>query len=99
MESPLNRPSGLMTPTVICGGSGCETRRLSGFFCAIPLLLEARGRQVWWSYLWVALGSALGGVARFACSGLIANRIGEVFPWGTLVVNVSGSFVIGFFDT
>jgi fluoride exporter len=54
---------------------------------------------VWWSYLWVAIGSAFGGVARFALSGLIAERIGEVFPWGTLVVNVSGSFVIGLFAT
>ncbi len=54
---------------------------------------------MWSSYLWVAIGSALGGVLRFALSGLIAERIGEVFPWGTLVVNVSGSFVIGFFAT
>jgi CrcB protein len=54
---------------------------------------------VWWSYLWVAIGSALGGVARFAVSGFLAESIGEVFPWGTLVVNVSGSFIIGFFAT
>ncbi len=54
---------------------------------------------MWWSYLWVAIGSALGGVARFACSGLVAERIGEVFPWGTFVVNVTGSFIIGFFGT
>jgi CrcB protein len=52
-----------------------------------------------WSYLWVAIGSAIGGVLRFLCSGLIAERIGEVFPWGTLAVNVAGSFVIGFFFT
>jgi CrcB protein len=50
-------------------------------------------------YFWIALGSGLGGVARFALSGLIAHRLGETFPWGTLVVNVSGSFVIGFFAT
>jgi CrcB protein len=54
---------------------------------------------VWWSYLWVAIGSAIGGVLRFAISGLIAERVGDVFPWGTLIVNVSGSFVIGFFAT
>jgi len=54
---------------------------------------------VWWSYLWIAVGSALGGIARFAMSGLIATRIGEIFPWGTLAVNVLGSFVIGFFAT
>lgn len=44
---------------------------------------------------WVALGSALGGMARFFLSGLIGRRIGETFPWGTLVVNVSGAFALG----
>jgi CrcB protein len=48
-------------------------------------------------YLAVALGSALGGVSRFWLSGLAAQRFGETFPWGTLLVNVSGSFVIGLF--
>lgn len=46
-------------------------------------------------YFWIALGSALGGVARFWCSGVIARLFGETFPWGTLIVNVSGSFLIG----
>ncbi len=45
--------------------------------------------------LWVALGSAAGGMARYAVSGAVANRIGETFPWGTWVVNLSGSFLIG----
>lgn len=49
------------------------------------------------NYLLVALGSALGGVARYWASGIIANRFGQTFPWGTLIVNISGSFVIGFF--
>jgi CrcB protein len=50
-------------------------------------------------YVWVMLGSALGGGARFVISGLIAHQFGETFPWGTLIVNVTGSFVIGFFAT
>lgn len=45
--------------------------------------------------LLVALGSALGGLARHFVSGLVGRRIGETFPWGTLVVNVSGAFAIG----
>ncbi|HEX7967733.1 MAG TPA: fluoride efflux transporter CrcB [Stellaceae bacterium] len=48
-------------------------------------------------YLWVIVGSALGGMARYGVSGAVARRIGETFPWGTLAVNVSGSFVIGVF--
>ena len=49
------------------------------------------------TYLWVAAGAALGGVSRYWLSGLVAEHIGETFPWGTLVINVTGSFVIGFF--
>lgn len=48
-------------------------------------------------YLWIAFGSALGGMARYWCSVVIAQRIGETFPWDTLVVNILGSFIIGFF--
>ena len=50
-------------------------------------------------YLLVGLGGALGSIARFWLSGLVANQFGGTFPWGTLIVNVSGSFVIGFFFT
>lgn len=50
-------------------------------------------------YLWVAFGSALGGMARYWCSGIAARLVGETFPWGTLFVNVTGSFIIGFFAT
>src|SRR5260370_17298865 len=46
---------------------------------------------------WVIIGSALGGMTRYGISGAVARRIGETFPWGTLAVNVSGSFVIGVF--
>jgi CrcB protein len=46
-------------------------------------------------YLWIALGGAVGSVARYALNGVISVRFGESFPLGTLVVNVAGSFLIG----
>lgn len=49
----------------------------------------------WWDYLWVAAGSALGGASRHWVSGFLAQRLGERFPFGTLCVNVTGSFIIG----
>jgi len=49
------------------------------------------------SYLWIFVGGGLGSIARFAGSGLIARLFGETFPWGTLLVNITGSFVIGLF--
>ena len=49
------------------------------------------------AYLWVALGGAIGSVSRYWLSGLIAERFGQTFPWGTLTINVTGSFIIGIF--
>jgi fluoride exporter len=51
------------------------------------------------NYILIAIGSALGGTARYWCSGVVARLVGETFPWGTFVVNVAGSFIIGFFAT
>jgi CrcB protein len=51
------------------------------------------------TYLWVALGSALGGMLRYWLSHVVDASVGETFPWGTLIVNVLGSFVIGVFAT
>jgi len=45
----------------------------------------------------VALGGALGSIARFWLNGLISNQVGELFPWGKLIINVTGSFLIGAF--
>lgn len=47
-------------------------------------------------YLFIGIGSGLGGALRYWVSGLIAGWIGQRFPWGTLVVNVTGSLAIGF---
>ena len=48
------------------------------------------------AYFWVAIGGALGSVARYWFSGVVARQLGEIFPWGTILVNISGSFLIGF---
>lgn len=45
----------------------------------------------------LVIGSVLGGIARYVVSAIVARRFGEAFPWGTLLVNVSGAFVIGIF--
>ena len=50
-------------------------------------------------YLTIAAGGAAGTLLRYVISGLVAVRFGETFPWGTLIINVTGSFVIGFFAT
>ena len=52
-------------------------------------------QEVLFNLIWVVLGSAFGGVARFFLSGFVGRRIGETFPWGTLAVNISGAFTIG----
>jgi CrcB protein len=62
-------------------------------------------RPAWWQILWdktgsyisVALGSIVGAVARFLVSVLCVSQFGDGFPWGTLFVNVTGSFAIGFY--
>ena len=45
----------------------------------------------------IAVGSVLGGCARYFVSGAIARRLGETFPWGTMTINVTGAFLIGIF--
>lgn len=54
---------------------------------------------MWRAYLYVAVGGALGSVARFWLTALVAEILGPQFPWGTILINVLGSFVIGFYAT
>lgn len=44
----------------------------------------------------VALGGAVGAVARYGASGWVHGFAGSGFPWGTLAVNVAGAFLLGF---
>jgi len=54
------------------------------------------GTPVNTTWLWIFLGSGLGGVLRFGVSAAVDARWAGSLPWGTLVVNVAGSFLIGF---
>jgi CrcB protein len=46
--------------------------------------------------LWVGFGGFLGATARYLLGGWVAARLGAAFPYGTLVINMSGSLVLGF---
>jgi len=46
--------------------------------------------------LCVFVGGGLGALCRWWVSGWVAARVGETFPWGTMVVNVTGSLFVGF---
>ena len=55
------------------------------------------GFSLWWQQLALVMaGGALGAGGRFWVGGALLRRFGEGLPWGTLVVNLIGSFAIGF---
>ncbi len=47
-------------------------------------------------YLWIALGGALGSLARYWVGSAVAGRMGIKFPYGTMIVNLSACVIIGF---
>lgn len=63
-----------------------------GYLCANPALMNDRFVAV----LAVAVGSALGGLARWSLTTSIQMRAGLAFPWGTFSVNATGALLLGF---
>jgi len=51
----------------------------------------------WKAYLWVSLGGILGANFRYFLSRIIARFSDAAFPYGTLLINVTGSLILGFF--
>src|SRR5262245_50504342 len=49
--------------------------------------------------LLVSIGSTIGGLARWGVSAGCARLLGNAFPWGTLIINLSGSLILGWFST
>ena len=50
-------------------------------------------------YLMVALGGAIGSMLRFWAGGYVSTRLGTRFPYGTFLINITASFLIGFIMT
>jgi CrcB protein len=50
-------------------------------------------------YVMIALGGAIGAIARFALGAYVGQRMGARFPYGTFIINISGSFLIGLIMT
>lgn len=50
-----------------------------------------------WNYIWIALGAVVGASARYFLSTLISRDFVSAFPYGTLVINITGSLILGFF--
>jgi len=49
------------------------------------------------NYLWIAIGAVVGASARYFLSTYVARHFSTVFPFGTLLINITGSLVLGFF--
>lgn len=81
MEFALNRPPRLMTPT---NTTTLESRRMRSFI-------------EWKPYLWISLGALIGANLRYFLTRIITRFSDAAFPYGTLVINVTGSLILGFF--
>jgi CrcB protein len=59
--------------------------------------IRGRERRNLVALFWVGLGGFFGSIARYTISVAAAARWGPLFPWGTFVINITGSFILGFF--
>ena len=53
-------------------------------------------REALQKYIFIALGGALGSLARFGVGSMVAGRMGTRFPYGTFIINISACIIIGF---
>jgi CrcB protein len=96
MGFPDNCPRGLMTPTAITAvGVRSKQPAASGLFHARPL---KGARMSFAACVIVMVGGAIGTLARYVVS-VLAFPISRELPWGTIIINITGSLIIGFFGT
>jgi CrcB protein len=58
-----------------------------------------RKNEAMTKFLLISIGAVLGANARYWLGGWVAEKLGAYFPYGTLIINISGSFILGFFLT
>ena len=66
------------------------------FNIATRVLAPCTGEDTLQKYLFIAIGGALGSIARYWVGSSIAGRLGIRFPYGTLIVNITACIIIGF---
>ena len=49
------------------------------------------------NYFWISFGAVVGASARYFLSGFVARHVSTTFPYGTLIINITGSLILGFF--
>ena len=49
------------------------------------------------NYFWISLGAIVGASARYFVSGFVGRHLSTIFPYGTLIINITGSLALGFF--
>ena len=49
-------------------------------------------------WIFLIMGGIVGTVSRYGLAGVVSQKIGGTFPWGTLAVNITGCLVVGFLD-
>lgn len=76
-----------------------ESALLAGILWRLGLPSRVVSMRSYLPVLAVSLGGILGANARYLVSVYVADRLGTAFPYGTFLINVSGSLVIGFFLT
>lgn len=79
----------------------CKIQSLARFYVAVASFCEcvgasSKGEMVLQRYFYIALGGALGSIARYWVGSAVAGRLGTRFPYGTFLVNLTACFLIGF---
>src|ERR1700733_7064391 len=86
-----------MTPMAGSAVGACRSNPSKRSRC--NLNFDPREGPILDRYLMVMLGGATGSLARYLLGAAIMNRVGSRFPLGTVVINITGSFLIGFLMT